>query len=162
MANHTIGQFGQHDGIVLEPRAVTVQTPTHIHFLRHGDGHLADFCMAILAVETGCYVWTVAEVDKVRQYRYRYPQNGFFIFDIGCQFVRFGAGFGDLLMAGTTHGRGWQTRRLSSQGSRMTEQALDPQGYVLVMWKLDGLGWRELSLADTEDRASQQDHAHNP
>ena len=44
----------------------------------------------------------------------------------------------------------------------MTEQALDPQGYVLVVWELDGLGWRELSLADTEDRASQQDHADNP
>lgn len=117
MACHTIGQPGQHNGIVLVPRAVTVQTPTHIHFLRLGDGHLADLSMAILAVETVCNVWTVAEVDKVRQYRYRYPQNGFVIFDIRCHFVQFGAGFGDLLMAGITHGRGWQTRRLSSQGS---------------------------------------------
>jgi len=117
--------------------------------------------MAILAVEAGSYVRTVVEEYKVRLYRHRYPQNGFIIFDISCQFVRFGAGFSDLLMAGITHGRAWQTRRLSSQGSRMTEQALDPQAYVLVMWKLDGLGWWELSLADTEDRASQKDRGDN-
>jgi hypothetical protein len=67
MASHTIGQFGQHDWIVLKARAVTAQTPTHIHFLRLGEGHLADLRMAIFAVEAGCNVRAVAVVDKVRQ-----------------------------------------------------------------------------------------------
>ena len=89
---------------------MTVQTPTHTHFLRDGDGHLANLSMAILAVEAGSYVRTVVEEYKVRLYRHRYPQNGFIIFDITRQFVRFGGGFSDLLMAGVTHGRAWQTR----------------------------------------------------
>lgn len=109
MASHTIGQFGQHNGIVLVPRAMTVQTPTHIHFLRHGGGHLADLSMAIFAVETGCNVWTVAEINKVRQDCHRHPCYGFVIFDITCQFVQFSSGFGvgtgvcDLLVARITH-----------------------------------------------------------
>ena len=56
--------------------AVAVQAPTHIHFLRNRDGHLAKLPVAMLATESGGNMWTVAEIDKIRQDEHRYPANG--------------------------------------------------------------------------------------
>jgi hypothetical protein len=67
MASDAIGQLGQHCRIILEPGTVTPQTPTHIHFLRLGNGHLTDLCMAILTIETGCNMRTMAVIDKIRE-----------------------------------------------------------------------------------------------
>ncbi|HEX7619738.1 MAG TPA: hypothetical protein VF359_00900 [Anaerolineales bacterium] len=104
MASHTIGQFGQHNWVILVPCAVTAQTPTHIHFLRLCNRHLANLSMAILTVETGCNVRTMAVIDKVRQNRYRYPFNGFVILNVLSQLVQFGTSFCDLLMTASTRG----------------------------------------------------------
>ena len=41
----------------------------------------------------------------------------------------------------------------------MTEQASYAQAYMLGMGELDRLVWRQLSLANTEDCASQQNQA---
>jgi hypothetical protein len=50
MTGNTIGQFGQHDRIILKAGLVTVETPTHVHFLGYSHRHLADFAMAVLAI----------------------------------------------------------------------------------------------------------------
>lgn len=133
MASHTISQFGQHHGIVRVAGSMTAYTPTHIHELRLGNGHLADLAVAILAIQAGGNMRPVAVVDKVRQNRNRHPWDGCVIFEIHGQFIqfgvgcRFGGGFGDLLVAAITLGCGRQTRRLPSQSSWMAVQALDPQ-----------------------------------
>jgi hypothetical protein len=64
-------------------------------------------------------------------------------------------------MTAITFGYGWETWRLSTQGSWMTVQALNPQADVLVVRKLDWLGRGDLGLAGPEDRTTQQDHANN-
>ena len=102
MAGHTIGQPGQHDRVVPGPHTVTIQAPAHIHFLRCGNGHLADFAMAILAVDPGCNMWAVAEENKIRQDCHRNPDDGCGIFYKTCQFVRIGVGFAGLLVAAIT------------------------------------------------------------
>ena len=66
---------------------MAVQTPTHIHFLRHGGDHLADLSMAILAIQTGSNVWTMTEENKVRQNSHRNPGYGLVILNITCQFA---------------------------------------------------------------------------
>ena len=159
MASYTIGQFMHHNRIVLITRAVAVQTPTHIHFLRHCDGHLAKLPVAMLATESGCNMGTVAEVDKIRQECHRHPCYGLVILNITCEFSQFLAGFsvgtgvGNLLVAAITHCDSGQSGRISPQCARMTIEAWHPQCYVPVMGKLDRLGWRHLGLLDAEDRA---------
>jgi len=66
MAGYTIGQFSQHNRIIFEPRAVTVQTPTHIHILQPDDGLLANLAVAIFAIETRGDMWAMAVIDKIR------------------------------------------------------------------------------------------------
>ena len=106
MTSQAIGQFGQFNGIVLVACPMAVQTPTHIHLLRHGSDHLADLSMAILTINTGCDVRTMAEVNKVWQNSHRHPGNGLVFLNITCQYAQLeaglgvGAGFGNLLVAG--------------------------------------------------------------
>jgi hypothetical protein len=116
---------------------------------------LANFCVAIFAVETGCYMRAMAVIDKVGEQRDGYPGDLLIPVDVRLQLVQFRAGFGDLLMAAIAFGYGWQTRRLPSQGSRVAIKARNSKANVLVVRKLDGLRKLELSLTDSEDRTPQ-------
>lgn len=105
MTSQTIGKFSFRYGIVLVTGAMAVQTPTHIHCLRYGCGHLADLSMAILAINTGIDMGTVTEGYKIRQNCHWHPFYGFVILYITCQNIqsesglRVGTGFGNLLVA---------------------------------------------------------------
>jgi hypothetical protein len=106
MTSQTIGQFGFRNGIIFVTSAMTVQTPTHVHCLRHGGDHLADLSVAILTINTGGNMGTVAEGYKIRQKCNRHPGYGLVVFGITCQNTQseaglgIGTGVGDLLMAG--------------------------------------------------------------
>jgi hypothetical protein len=106
MTSQTIGQFGFRNGIIFVTSAMAVQTPTHVHCLRHGGDHLADLSVAILTIDTGCNMGTVAEGNKIWQNSHRHPGNGLVFLYITCQYAQLeaglgvGAGFGNLLVAG--------------------------------------------------------------
>jgi hypothetical protein len=148
MASHAICQFDQHGRIVFGTRNMTIQAPAHIHFLRRGNGHLADLSMAIFAIDTGCNMWTVAEVDKIRQDGHRHPYYGLGIINIISQLVRFGAGFQGLLVAGITHCHRGQACCISPQCSWMAVQTLNPQVDMLVVRELNWLERWDLGQMD--------------
>jgi hypothetical protein len=108
MAGDTIGELGQHHRIILIARAVTTQAPAHVHFLGFSHRHLADFRMAILAVETGCNMRTMTVINKIGEQRHRYPRDLFIAVYVGVQLVQLGTGLGNILVAAITLGNGWQ------------------------------------------------------
>ncbi len=89
MTGYTIGQLGQHNRIVFKFSAVTTDTPAHIHqlWLRHR--HLADFTVTIFAMQTGCNVRTVTEINEIWQYGNRYPWDWLVVLHVCCQFIDF-------------------------------------------------------------------------
>ncbi len=110
MAGDAIGQLGQHDRIILIPRSVAIQAPAHIHRLGLGDGHLADFSMAVLTVQTRRDVRPVTVVDEVWQDCHGGPVDRLVVLDGLQQLVDLRRPFLDLLVAAIALGNGWQSR----------------------------------------------------
>ena len=158
MTGNAIGQLGQHDRIICEARAVTAETPAHVHLLGDGDRHLADLAVALFAVQSGGDVRTVAEINKVRQDGNRHPCDGLVLLDVTDQLVNFRISDGDLLVAAPALGLGGKAGGGAAQRAWMAHQALDAQANMQVMRKLNGLRGRYLGLIDPPNHPHEQQH----
>src|SRR5688500_4901051 len=86
MTCSTIGKFVEFFLVIPRPGFMTVQAPTHIQYLRVlSNFNLRHIPMTVLAVQPGCYVRPMREMDKIRHLRYRHPWNGLVSFDIAHQ-----------------------------------------------------------------------------
>lgn len=113
MTSAAVGQFDQYFMVITRSFYMTIQTPAHVHQLWVlGDRYFGHIAMAFLAVLPSSNMSPMVELNEIRHNRNRHPFNGraafHRLFQRGKQYTCLG--FGDLIMAGPTLGRGGNSR----------------------------------------------------
>ena len=155
MACGTIGQFDKLDWIASRVFTVAVQAPAHVHFLRHGNRHLADLPMAFFTVQTGGDVRAVYKVNEIGQDGDRHPRDWLTALNVTGQFLQLWCLCHNLLVAAPAFIAGWQASRSLPPGTGMAVQARNPKFQMPFVGKLDGLPGHLLCGPDPIRSAAQ-------
>src|SRR5688500_20342473 len=89
MTCSAIGKLSKFFRVIRRPGFMTVETPTHIHYLGIlSNFNLGHIPMTVLTVQTCRNMRSMSKMHKIWHLRYRYPWNGFVTFDISHEFLR--------------------------------------------------------------------------